>query len=119
MKKSAIFLLFLVTISLLNLNLLGRWFIDEPLQRGEIETGYVIVRNDGDTKLEDVNVKFYILDLGLRYNSMASDVAKNDHVVQRLFMSIPQNVPPGDYLTKIVVGNDKVRDSKFIYLRII
>ena len=119
-KRLMVFLVFLIAISSVSAHsLLGRFFIEEPLERGEFGTAYVTIRNELDTKMEDVNVKFYIYDLGLRYSSVASDVSKDDHVVQRLFMYIPENIPAGDYLTKITVGNDQYRDTQHIYLRII
>ena len=100
MKKLTIFLLFLVTISFVNLNLLGRWFIDEPLRIGETETLYFNLRNYGNTKLEDVNVKIYIRDLGLMYKTtISTDIQKNDNVVMRMFVRIPTDVhiPSGEY----------------------
>jgi len=119
MKKISIFLVFLIAISFVNFHSLGRFLIEEPLKRGEFGTAYVTIRNDLNTKVEDVNVKFYIYDLGLRYSSVSSDVSKDDHVVQRLFMYIPENIPAGDYLTKISVGNDQYRDTQHVYLRIV
>lgn len=119
MKKLSIFLVFLVFISFVNFHGLGRFLIEEPLKRGEIGTAYVTIRNNFNTKVEDVSVKFYIYDLGLRYSSVSSDVSKRDHVVQRLFMYIPKNVPAGDYLTKITVESDDFRDTQHVYLRII
>ena len=119
MKKISIFLVFLITVSFVNFHSLGRFLIEEPLRRGEIGTAYVTLRNDLNTELEDVNVKFYIYDLGLRYSSVSGDISKNDHVVQRLFMHMPNNIPTGDYLTKITVGNDQYRDTQHVYLRII
>jgi len=119
MKKLSIFLVFLIAISFVNFHSLGRFLIEEPLKRGEFGTAYVTIRNDLDEKVEDVNVKFYIYDLGLRFTSVSSDVSKRDHVAQRLFMYIPKNVPTGDYLTKISVGNDYYKDTQHVYLRIV
>ena len=85
MQKLSIFLLFLIAVSFVNFHSLGRFLIEEPFRRGEIGTAYVTIRNNFDNEVEDVNVKFYIYDLGLVYSSMASDVEDRDHVVQRLF----------------------------------
>ena len=119
MKKLSIFLVLLIFISFINFHSLGRFLIEEPLKRGEFGTAYVTIRNTDNTELEDVNVKFYIYDLGLRFTSVSSDVSKHDHVVQRLFMYIPENIPAGDYLTKISVGNDYYKDTQHVYLRIV
>ena len=120
MRKLMVFWVFLIAISSVSASsLLGRFLIEEPLQRGEFRAAYVTIRNDFDSEIEDVNVKFYIYDLGLRYSSVASDVSSCDHVVQRLFIDIPKNVPAGDYLTKITVGNDYYRDTQHIMLRIV
>ena len=115
----SIFLVFLIAAAFLNSHSLGRFIIEEPFKRGDFGTAYVTIRNDFDSKVEDVNVKFYIYDLGLRYSSVSSDVSKNDHVVQRLFMYIPENIRAGDYLTKITVGNDEFRDTQHVYVRIV
>jgi len=119
MKKISILLLFLLSVGFVNSHSLGRFLVDEPLKRGDISTAYVTIRNPFDDELEDVNVKFYIYELGLRYSSIPNDVEEDDHIVQRLFMHIPGSVPAGEYLTKITVGNDHYRDTQHVVLRII
>ena len=119
MKKLTIFLLFLVTVSFVNPHSFGRFYIEEPFRRGEFGTAYVTIRNNFDKDLEDVNVKFYIYDLGLKYTSSSSDVEDDDHIMQRLSMPIPKNIYPGVYLTKITVGNDDFKDTQHVYLRIV
>jgi len=118
-KKASIILLLIIAISFVNSHSLGRFLIEEPFKRGSIGTAYVTIRNNFNTKLEDVNVKFYIYDLGLMFSSVPNDVSKNDHITQRVFMPIPRNVRPGNYLTKITVGNDHYEDNQHIYLRIV
>jgi len=118
-KRLSVFLLFLIAAAFVNSPALGRFIIEEPFRRGDFGTAYVTIRNDFDSKAEDVNVKFYIYELGLRFTSVSSDISKNDHVVQRLFMYIPENVRAGDYLAKITVGNDEFRDSQHVYVRIV
>jgi hypothetical protein len=119
MKKLTILLLFLVAISFVNFHSLGRFFIEEPLERGKYGTAWVTVRNPGDEDIDDVNVKFYIYDLGLMFSSVANDIQDGDSEVQRLEMYIPRNVAPGLYLTKISVGNDLYKDTQHVYLRIV
>jgi len=119
MRKLSVFLLFLIAISFVNSHSLGRFFVDEPLRRGEFATAYITIRNNFDEELEDVNVKFYFYDLGLRYSSVPSDVSKRDHVVQRLFIRVPSDVSAGEYLAKISVGNDQFRDTQHIMLDIV
>ena len=119
MKPISIFLALLFAVSLVDMNALGVFFIDEPLERGEFETAYFNIRNDLNRELEEVNVKLYIYDLGLMFTSMGGDIQERDHVVQRVFMPIPSNVAPGDYTAKVVVGNDEFRDSKHILLRVV
>ena len=120
MKSLTIFLLFIVTVSLVNLNLLGRWFIDEPLESGKTEILYFNLRNDANTGLDDVNVKLYIWDLGLMYKStISTDIQKGDNVVERMFVNIPGDVPPGEYDVVIIAGNDRFRDREHISLKII
>ena len=119
MNKLSIFLVFLIFISFVNFLSLGRFFIEEPLTRGEFETAYVTVRNNFGTNVDDVNVELYIYDLGLMYSSVPSDVSKRDHVVQRLFIRVPSDVPAGEYLAKISVGNDQFRDTQHIMVDIV
>ncbi len=119
MRKLSIFLMFLVFVSFVNPHSLGRFLIDEPLERGEIGIAYITIRNNFNFKLEDVNVNLPIYDLGLRYVSVPGDVSKRDHVVQRLFMYIPENIPAGKYLAKIIVGNDHYKDTQHVYLTIV
>lgn len=118
MKQIGIFLVLILFASFVNPHSLGRFSIEEPFKRGDIGTVYITIRNNLNTRIGDVNVRFYIYDLGLMYISIPSDVSKKDHVVQRLFVYIPDNVPSGDYLTKITVGNDQFRDTQHVYLRV-
>ena len=75
MKKIIVFLVFLIAISSVSASsLLGRFLIEEPLRRGEIGTAYVTIRNDLNTNVEDVNVKFYIYFLVLRYSYISGDI---------------------------------------------
>lgn len=119
MKKLSVLLLVLFAFSFVNSHSLGGFLIEEPFKRGESGTAYVTIRNNFDKELENVNIRFYIYDLGLVYSSAPSDISKDDHVVQRLFINIPKNIPAGDYLTKITAGNDKFRDTQHVYIRIV
>lgn len=119
MRKLSIFLMFLIFVSFVNSHSLGRFLIEEPFKRGEFGTAYITIRNNFDKEIEDVNVQFYIYDLGLRFTSLSGDIDKDDRVVQRLFMYIPRDIPAGDYLSKITVGNDYYKDTQHVYLRIV
>lgn len=119
MKRLTIFLVFLIFAGFVNLHSLGRYIIEEPFERGDFSAAYVTIRNPINTKIEDVNVKFYVYDLGLRFSSLSDDVSKRDSVVQRVPIYIPERVKPGDYLTKITVGNDHYRDTQHVYLKIV
>ena len=119
MNKAALLLLLVMAVSFVNSHALGKFFLDEPLRRGETEIAYVTIRNRFNVELEDVDVKFHIYDLGLWYSSMPGDVEDRDHVIQTVFLDIPRDVKPGLYLTKITVGNDRFRDTQHVYLRIV
>jgi len=118
-RKLSVFLLFLIAVSFVNSHAFGRFLIEEPFRRGEFGNAYVTIRNNFDRDMDDVNVKFLIYDLGLISVSGSSDVEDDDHVMQRISMYIPRDVPAGDYLTKITVGNDDFRDTQHVYLRIV
>lgn len=119
LKKLSVFLLFLVAVSFVNSHALGRFFIEEPFQRGEFGSVYITVRNNFNKDMDGVNVKLFIYDLDLIFVSRSSDVEDDDHIMQRMSMYIPKNIPAGDYLTKITLGNDDFRDTQHVYLRII
>ena len=113
------FVLFIILISFVNFHSLGKFVIDEPLLRGELNEGYFTVRNTHNSKVKDVNVKLYIYDLGLVYSSPEEDISKRDHTLKKMFIPISNKVKPGLYLTKITVSNDDFKDTQHVYLRIV
>ncbi|MBU1005753.1 MAG: hypothetical protein KJ561_08015 [Nanoarchaeota archaeon] len=119
MKVYQIFVLFIIFVSFVNFHSLGRFLIDEPLIKGELNEGYFTVRNTHSEKVKDVNVKLYIYDLGLRFNSPEEDISKKDHTLKRMFIPLSNNVKPGVYLAKITVSNDDFKDTQHVYLRIV
>lgn len=107
-----------IIVSLVGINSLGRFYIDEPLRVGQESEMYFTVRNPSNIDLDDVNVKMYIYDLGLMINSNSFDINDGDHKFARINWYVP-NIKKGTYLTKISVGNDYYRDVEHVYLSII
>lgn len=119
MRIYNIFVLFIIVVSFVNFHSLGKFIIDEPLLRGELNEGYFTVRNTHNAKVKDVNVKLYIYDLGLVYSSPEEDISKKDHTLKRMFIPLSEKVEPGLYLAKITVSNDNFKDTQHVYLRIV
>ncbi|MEA2035873.1 MAG: hypothetical protein U9O94_00085 [Nanoarchaeota archaeon] len=118
-KLITIFLMLIVSVSFASAGMIGTFYIDEPFEAGEIGESYFNIRNDLNKQMDDVNVKAYIYELGLRFTSRAGDISKRDSVMQRVFMPIPYDTEPGVYVAKISVGNDKYRDTKHVLVSII
>jgi hypothetical protein len=117
-KGFAVFLFVVLAVNFMDLSVLGRFYIDEPFERGSVGSVYVNVRNPSNEKIEDVNVRVFIYDLGEFYTSNSFDVAKRDSTVAHLFMPIPKAMYPGDYLAKISVSNDQLRDTQHVFIQI-
>ena len=97
---------------------MGRFYIEEPIYTGKEAEMLFIVRNPTDDKLEDVNVRLFFYDLGIRIVSNKFDIGSEDHQLARINWIVPERIRPGSYITRIAVGNDKYTDVKHIYLNI-
>ncbi|MFH1641589.1 MAG: hypothetical protein ABIC04_01685 [Nanoarchaeota archaeon] len=118
MKLKCFFIVLLIFASLGGINSLGRFYVSEPLRSGMESEMYFTVRNPTNDNLEDVNVKVYIYDLGLRLTSQKFDINDGDHKVARIYWIVPDYVRKSTYLSKVTVGNDHYKDSKHIFLTI-
>ena len=116
--KGFILSLFIV-MSFVGINSLGRFYINEPLKMGQESEMYFTVRNPTNADLDDVNVKMYIYDLGIRMVSNSFDINDKNHKLARIYWIVPESVKTGTYLTKISVGNDYYKDVRHVYLTIV
>ena len=72
---------------------------------------HINVNNEGDDDLESLNVKVLFYDLGLIIESTPFDLDDGDSTGKLIFWDT-SNVAPGDYLVRISVSNDDVREVK-------
>ncbi|HZX44512.1 MAG TPA: hypothetical protein VFF28_02400 [Candidatus Nanoarchaeia archaeon] len=115
MKWLALFLLGLFVVS----PILGRYYIQQPLKVGQSSVAYFTVRNDMRYDINDAKVELYIYSLGLSFRSIEKDIPGKDHALFRMGISVPRWVEPGEYFSRITVGNDRKKDVEYSYLRIV
>ena len=72
---------------------------------------HINVNNEGDDDLESLNVKVLFYDLGIIVESTPFDLDDGDSTGKLIFWDT-SNVAPGDYLVRISVSNDDVREVK-------
>ncbi len=118
MRLYSIFFGFLLFMGFVSFNPIGKFYIEEPLERGKISLSYINIKNNLDIELEKVSTKLFIYDLGLLYYSIPQDIEERDSTTSVLVMPIPEDVTPGIYLARISVGNDNFRDIRHVYVRI-
>lgn len=94
---------------------LGGIFVNEPLRSGDELELVAIVR--ADYGLEDISVKAVIYDLGIILSSNSFDLGKYENGVARIYYTNP--LPAGLYLVRVVASNEKVRDVRHVYLRVV
>ena len=119
MKKEMSFIvLFLVFSSLFGLNLIGRFYSNDPIRRGQEYELLVVARNPTSHEMEDMMAKLYIYNLGVRVQSSEVDIDGKDSELLRLNWKVP-GISRGLYLTKLTVSNDYYKDSKHLLIRVI
>ena len=121
MKKILISILALMVLTAvvvagekINLRSIG---YDEVAYAGTEIPVFVAIRNVGDSKLEDVQVKIDSPDLDIFSVSHSVDIRRTDHESYVLPVYIPQNTPAGDYTLRIRISDDQ--DEKRTYYRFI
>lgn len=91
----------------------------EPVRAGDELELFVNVNNPTDGDFDDMSVKAIFFELGEYVISNSFDLDDGETKSARLYLNIPLDAPKGDHLVKIVVSNDDVYDSKFIYVNVI
>ena len=90
---------------------------DEVAYAGTEIPVFVAIKNIGDSKLEDVQVKIDSPDLDIFSVSHSVDIRRTDYESYVLLVYIPQDTPAGDYTLRIRVSDDQ--DEKRTYYRFI
>lgn len=94
-------------------------FFDEYLAP-EQELGIVVnVLNYNDEDLENVKVSVFIPAMGYYFRSGAFDVDKNDVYGKLIYDEVPKYAEPGDYLAKVTISNDDIKESVYRYITIV
>ena len=92
--------------------------VEEPAAAGKELSTHVNLRNDLDEKVEDVNVRVFIYDLGLAFYSTGFDISKKDGKGLWVLGDLPRNIPKGDYLARVTASNDHFRDVRHVYIAV-
>jgi hypothetical protein len=80
---------------------------------------HVNVLNDGARDLEDLHVRLVIYDLGIVLQSGSFDLNDGDTDGKLVFWDVPSDVKPGEYLTRVTVSNDDVRQVQHRLITVI
>jgi hypothetical protein len=73
---------------------------------------HVNVVNDGEEDLEDLSVKILFYDLGIILRTNPFDLNEGDNTGKLIFWDVPSYVQPGNYLVRISLSNDDIRDVR-------
>ena len=96
--------------------LIGAIRFSDPLD--DLFFMHINVNNEGDDNLESLSVKVLFYDLGIIIESNPFDLDDGDSTGKLIFWDVPSGVAPGDYLVRISVSNDDVREIKHRFVTI-
>ena len=92
--------------------LIGAIRISDPVGSDDLFFMHVNVNNEGDNDLDDLSVKVLFYDLGLILQTNSFDLDDGDSTGKLIFWDAPSYIEPGDYLVRITVSNDDVREVR-------
>ena len=113
-NKLSMFLIFLLVV--LGFNPIGRIYSNEPVSRGEELEFYINIENRLNENFKGMNVRATFYDFGEVADSTGFDIEKKSARLTRIFWEVPKNAPCGEHVVKITASNDKIRDSKHVFL---
>ena len=90
-----------------------------PVSTNDLSFMHVNVVNDGTQDLDDLRVRLLIYDLGLIFQTSSFDLNDGDSDGKIIFLDILGDAEPGDYLVRITVSNDDVREVKHRIITIV
>jgi hypothetical protein len=73
---------------------------------------HVNVLNEGAKDLDDLKVRVVIYDLGIFLQTNPFDLEEGEVDGKFLFWNIPKSIEKGEYLARITVSNDDVREVR-------
>lgn len=89
-----------------------------PASANDLFFMHVNVNNEGTKDLDELSVKVLIYDLGIMLRTNSFDLNDGDTDGKFLFWDVPSSVAPGDYLVRITVSNDDVREVRHRYITV-
>ena len=98
--------------------LIGAIRISDPVGSDDLFFMHVNVNNDGTKDLDGLSVRVLIYDLGIMLRTNSFDLNDGDTDGKFLFWDVPSSVAPGDYLVRITVSNDDVREVRHRYITV-
>lgn len=97
--------------------LIGSIRISDPMSTDDLYFMHVNVNNEGASDLDDLKVKVLFYDLGLIFQTNPFDLDDGDSTGKLIFWD-SSDVAPGDYLVRVSVSNDDVREIKHRFVTI-
>lgn len=92
--------------------LIGAIRISDPVGSDDLFFMHVNVNNEGDNDLDDLSVKVLFYDLGIILQTNSFDLDDGDSTGKLIFWDAPSYIEPGNYLVRITVSNDDVREVR-------
>ena len=86
---------------------------------GDLIQVAVNVDNEGDTDLEEMSVSVLIIDWGMKKSSGEFSLDEGDHITKNLFVEVPMNTLPGEYLVLVRTGNDQFHENSYRTITIV
>jgi uncharacterized membrane protein len=99
-------------VVLLVFGLIGAIRTSDPLNSDDLFFMHINVNNEGTKDLDDLSVRVLFYDLGIIFQTNSFDLDDRDTAGKLIFWDVPNNVEPGDYLVRITVSNDDVREVR-------
>ena len=85
----------------------------EVIVAGEDVNVGIKVVNNGDTKLDNLQITTMVYDLNLRQSTSRFDLKAGHHANRKVQVHLPDFIPPGEYLVKVTVGNDQYHETAY------
>ena len=94
--------------------------LNEYAKPGEDIGTIVRIQNNRNDDLEDVRITIMIPELGIRKRVGPFDIDDNDAIDKEIYLTLPDDVEPGDYIVKIITtnSNQDIRRVKHRYITI-
>lgn len=95
--------------------------LNEYVKPGEDIGTIVRIQNNRNDDLDDVRITIIIPELGIRKRVGPFDIDDNDAIDKEIYLTLPDDVEPGDYIIKIITtnSNQDFRRVKHRYITVI